>query len=65
VVPRAFIKTFNIARGQWLTPVILSTQKPEIRRIMVRSQPRQIVWRPYLKKTLHQNGWWSGLRFML
>jgi hypothetical protein len=27
----------------WLTPVILATQEAEIRRIMVRSQPRQIV----------------------
>jgi hypothetical protein len=30
-------------RHQWLTPVILATQETEIRRIMVRSQPRQIV----------------------
>jgi hypothetical protein len=27
---------------QWLTPVILATQKAEIRRIVVWSQPRQI-----------------------
>jgi hypothetical protein len=28
---------------QWLKPVILTTQEAEIRRIIVRSQPRQIV----------------------
>jgi hypothetical protein len=27
----------------WLTPVILATQKAEIRTITVQSQPRQIV----------------------
>jgi hypothetical protein len=31
-------------------PVILATQEPEIRRIEVRSQPRQIVLETYLKK---------------
>jgi hypothetical protein len=31
------------ARQQWLTPVILATQEAEIRRIMVWSQPGQIV----------------------
>jgi hypothetical protein len=28
---------------QWLTPVILATQKTEIRRIAVQGQPRQVV----------------------
>jgi hypothetical protein len=27
----------------WLTPIILVTQKAEVRRILVRSQPGQIV----------------------
>jgi hypothetical protein len=31
------------SRRRWLTPVILATQGAEIRRIMVQSQPRQIV----------------------
>jgi hypothetical protein len=30
-------------RYWWLTPIILATQEIEIRRIVVRSQPRQIV----------------------
>jgi hypothetical protein len=28
---------------RWLTPIILATQEAEIRRIMVQSQPKQIV----------------------
>jgi hypothetical protein len=37
--------------AQWLTPVILATQEAEIRRITLRSQPRQIVPRdPVWKK---------------
>jgi hypothetical protein len=33
----------KLARHWWFTPVILLTQEAEIRRIMVQSQPRQIV----------------------
>jgi hypothetical protein len=37
------------ARHQWLMPVILATQKAEIRRITVQIQPGQIA-RSYLEK---------------
>jgi hypothetical protein len=33
----------GVAGHQWLRPVIPATQEAEISRIMVRSQPRQIV----------------------
>jgi hypothetical protein len=36
-------KNKDSTRHLWLTPVILATQEAEIRRITVRSQPRQIV----------------------
>jgi hypothetical protein len=35
-------------------PVIPATQEAEIRRIMIQSQPRQIVVRPYLEKAHHK-----------
>jgi hypothetical protein len=38
------------ASCQWLTPVILATQKAEIRRITVQSQPRH-SWRDPISKT--------------
>jgi hypothetical protein len=31
------------ARCQWLTPVTLATQEAEIKKIMVQTQPKQIV----------------------
>jgi hypothetical protein len=40
---------------RWLTPVIPATQEAEIRRIKVRSQPRQIVSQDPISKTLHKN----------
>jgi hypothetical protein len=44
-----------IARHWWLTPVILTTQDVEIRRILVRSQPRQTVHEILSQKLLHEN----------
>jgi hypothetical protein len=32
-----------LARHRWLTPVILATQKAEIRMIVIQSQPGEIV----------------------
>jgi hypothetical protein len=40
---KAYLKIQNLARHQWLMPVVLDTQEAEIRRITVQSQPRQIV----------------------
>jgi hypothetical protein len=40
------------ARCWWLTPVILATQEADIRRIMVQSQPGQIVHETLSRKTL-------------
>jgi hypothetical protein len=41
-------------QAQWLTPVILNTWEAEIRKIMVQSQPRQIVCGTIPQKTLHK-----------
>jgi hypothetical protein len=43
-----------IARCWWLTPVILATQEVEIRRIVVRSQPGQIVHKTPSRKNPSQ-----------
>jgi hypothetical protein len=41
----------------WLTPVSLTTQEAEIRKIQIGSQPGQVVPRdPILKKTHHKKG---------
>jgi hypothetical protein len=48
---------------RWLTPVILVTQEADIRRITVRSQPRQIVHKTlFWKHPSQKKGWWSGSR---
>jgi hypothetical protein len=49
-------KKVKQARHQWLTPVILATEEAEIRRIMVRRQPRQIVHKTLSQKYLTQKG---------
>jgi hypothetical protein len=38
-----------------LMPVILATQEAEIRRIVVRSQPGQILHKTLSQKTFHKN----------
>jgi hypothetical protein len=38
-------------------PIILATQEAEIRRIMVQSQPRQVVHKTLLEKTLTKKDW--------
>jgi hypothetical protein len=43
-------------KAQCLTPVILATQEAEIRKIMVRSQPRQIVPKILSQKYPSQKG---------
>jgi hypothetical protein len=50
------------ARHQGLTPVILATQEAEIRRIMVQSQPRQIVHENLSGTYLTQKGLVKGLK---
>jgi hypothetical protein len=47
-------KNKDSTRHLWLTPVILATQEAEIRRITVRSQPRQIVPRDSISKNTSQ-----------
>jgi hypothetical protein len=47
--------------GARFTPVILATQKTEIRRIMVQGQPRKIVFKTLSQKNCSQKkGWWRG-----
>jgi hypothetical protein len=41
---------------RWVTPVILTTQEAEIKRIVVRSQSRQIAHETLSRKTLHKKG---------
>jgi hypothetical protein len=48
-------KLLRIQAGHWwLTPIILTTQEAEIRRILVQSQPGQIVHETLSRKNLSQ-----------
>jgi hypothetical protein len=44
----------KLAGHHWLTPGILATQEAEIRRMVVQSQPGQIVHKTLSQKTLHK-----------
>jgi hypothetical protein len=46
----------SFARHWWLTPIILTTQEAEIRRILVQSQPGQRVPETLSRKTFHKKG---------
>jgi hypothetical protein len=48
------LKTTTGAGHWWLTPVILTTQEAEIRRIAVQNQPRQIVLQNPISKNPSQ-----------
>jgi hypothetical protein len=56
--------SLSAARHWWLTPIILTTQEEEIRRILIQSQPGQIVCETLSQKnpSHKKKGWWSGSR---
>jgi hypothetical protein len=54
------------ARSQGFMPIILVTQKAEIRRIVVQNQTRQIVHEALSqKKSFTKKDWWSDSRCRL
>jgi hypothetical protein len=64
--PSDTVRDNLICRPWWLTSVILAIEEAKIRRIVVRSQPRQIVHKTLSQKHPSQKkkkkGWWSGSR---
>jgi hypothetical protein len=62
LVEKHLILEASLARHWWFTPVILTAQEAEIRRITVQSQPGQIVWETLSrkKKNITKKGWWWG-----
>jgi hypothetical protein len=48
------------AGHQWLTPVILTTQQAESRRLIVKASPGKQFARPYLKKKKKPSQKWAG-----
>jgi hypothetical protein len=49
------LNAHSIPGHQWLTPVILTTQEAEIRRMAIQSQPRQIVFETLSQRNPSQN----------
>jgi hypothetical protein len=47
---------WKVTRRQWPTPVLLAIQEAKVRRIAVRSQPRQIVRENLSQKNHHKKG---------
>jgi hypothetical protein len=54
-ITEKYIKTNKKAGCLWLMLIVLVTQEAEIRRIMVQSQPRELVRETLSRKTLHKN----------
>jgi hypothetical protein len=48
------MKKKELARCWWLVPVILATQKGEVRRITFEVNPGKSFESPYLEKNLHK-----------
>jgi hypothetical protein len=49
IIEKALLKT-RLARHQWLTSVIPAIQEAEVRKMVVQSQPSQIVCKPLSRK---------------
>jgi hypothetical protein len=50
----------NLAGHRWLMHIILAIQEAEIRKIVVQSQPGQIVHVDPILQNPSQKGWWSA-----
>jgi hypothetical protein len=50
----AFFKSHQCLQAWWLTPVILATQKAEIRRIRFKASPGKQFLRPNLENAKHK-----------